>query len=213
MILCIAYSLYCSVLHTYIETLLPLMLFSSFTGNVTHLKVCSGFLIYIMETQQTKVIRRVNMMSKTEERDGNCTSVQCCVYRVYDYSLLPLAKSWCSKLNFLRWFSDRMVKPRSNTITPWLNSIGHSMKLYRKMAKCVISILSSIYFIAEIDLGKDDDILQVFMDPTGDHVIISMRSETNYYLHRLAKSVKQLSKFHVSSTCKYKYVCILYLHI
>ena len=70
MILCIAYSFYCSVLHTYIQTLLPLMLFSSFTGNVTHLKVCSGFLIYIMETQQTKVIRRVNMMSKTEERDG-----------------------------------------------------------------------------------------------------------------------------------------------
>ena len=90
---------------------------------------------------------------------------------------------------------------------------ANRMKLYRKMAKCVISIVSSIYFIAEIDLGKDDDILQVFMDPTGDHVIIAMRSETNYYLHRLAKSVKQLSKFHVSSTCKYKYVCILYLHI
>ena len=106
---------------TYIRTLLPLMLFSSFTGNVTHLKVCSGFLIYIMETQQTKVIRRVNMMSKTEERDGNFTSVQCCGYRVYDYSLQPLAKSWCSELNLLGWFSEWSNQGVIETDSPKVN--------------------------------------------------------------------------------------------
>lgn len=56
----------------------------SFTGNVTHLKVCSGFLVYIMETRDTKVVRRVNMMSKTEERDGKYVDLklqlQCFLY-------------------------------------------------------------------------------------------------------------------------------------
>lgn len=53
-------------------------------------------------------------------------------------------------------------------------------------------------YVVEIDLGRDDDVSQIFMDPSGDHVIISMKSETNYYLHRLAKTVKHLSRFHVS---------------
>lgn len=50
----------------------------------------------------------------------------------------------------------------------------------------------------EIELSRDDDVKDVFMDPTGDHVIISTSSDLNYYLHRLSKTLKQLSKFNVS---------------
>lgn len=54
-----------------------------------------------------------------------------------------------------------------------------------------------IVMFAEIQLGRDEEVIDVFMDPTGDHVIISVSSETNYYLHRLSKSLKLMSKFNV----------------
>ncbi|XP_067928521.1 vacuolar protein sorting-associated protein 18 homolog [Watersipora subatra] len=88
----------------------------SFTGDVTHLKVCNGFLLYVMVGREGKVIRRVNMLVKTEEKD-------------------------------------------------------------------------------EVEFGRDDEIVDVFLDPTGDHAIIVMSFDVNYYLHRLSKSLKQISKF------------------
>ena len=42
----------------------------SFTGDVTHLKVCNGFLLYVMVSRESKVIKRVNMLNKGDEKDG-----------------------------------------------------------------------------------------------------------------------------------------------
>ncbi|KAF6032156.1 VPS18 [Bugula neritina] len=102
-----------------------------FTGTVTHLRVCSGFLIYVMVNREMKVIRRANMASKTDEKD-------------------------------------------------------------------------------DIEF-RDDDVENIYMDPTGDHVIISMASESNYYLHRLSKSLKILSKFsgHIISAVAWNDECAL----
>lgn len=66
--------------------------------------------------------------------------------------------------------------------------------------------------ILDIDIGRDDAVYEVFMDITGDHVIVSMMSETNYYLHRGSKSLRQLSKFNVSKLyngCKGLLSCAL----
>jgi len=50
---------------------------------------------------------------------------------------------------------------------------------------------------SEIELNREEDVTDLFMDPSGNHVILVMRSHTNYYLHRLSKKPKQLSKFNV----------------
>jgi len=67
-----------------------------------------------------------------------------------------------------------------------------------------VSLRINLLLFADIEF-RDDDVENIYMDPTGDHVIISMASESNYYLHRLSKSLKILSKFSVSCnvSCTY----------
>lgn len=46
----------------------------------------------------------------------------------------------------------------------------------------------------EISKRPEDQIHKIFLDPTGNHLIISMESEDNYYLHRNWKKPKVMSK-------------------
>lgn len=53
--------------------------FYSFPGDVTHLKVSSGFLIYVVVSREAKIIRRINMLNKTDEKDGMDILLQTCI--------------------------------------------------------------------------------------------------------------------------------------
>lgn len=73
-----------------------------------------------------------------------------------------------------------------------------------RLAACTVDLLMSkvacqCYFVVlDVEVSRDDSVSEIFMDPTGDHVVISMMSEINFYLHRGSKTLRQLSKFNVS---------------
>ena len=48
----------------------------------------------------------------------------------------------------------------------------------------------------EVTGRSDDQILKVFIDPSGNHILVTTRCEENYYLHWGSKKVRPLQKMH-----------------
>ena len=50
---------------------------------------------------------------------------------------------------------------------------------------------------SDVEVSHEDKIAGIFLDPTGDHAIVSLAGSTNFYLHRMSKTLRQLPKFNV----------------
>lgn len=58
-------------------------------------------------------------------------------------------------------------------------------------------ICSDLLTEVEIPRAVDDKVHKIFLDPTGKHLIISMKCGDNYYLSRNSKKPKPIAKLKV----------------
>ena len=67
------------------------------------------------------------------------------------------------------------------------------LSLYRRITKDLFLKISEV----ELPRGVEDRVYNMFLDPTGRHLVISMMSMENYYLSRNSRKAKSLGKFKV----------------
>ncbi len=97
----------------------------------------------------------------------------------------------------------------------WERSVNKANKKYKSRAILRVASSNNVIVIAtngcsvlrwnladgskepeeiEISAKQDDSIEHIFIDPTGNHVIISLKSMDNYYLHSRSQRPKKISK-------------------